>query len=139
MLTNVANATAADAIAALDAACAVQAQWAATPPRERGEILRAVFETIIDRADEIATLMTLEMGKVFAESLGEVKYGAEFFRWFAEEAVRIGGRYTQAPPAPDASSSPSSRSDRATPSRRGTSRWPWAPARSARRWRPAAR
>jgi succinate-semialdehyde dehydrogenase/glutarate-semialdehyde dehydrogenase len=75
----------------------VQAQWAATPPRERGEILRAVFETIIDRADEIATLMTLEMGKVFAESLGEVKYGAEFFRWFAEEAVRISGRYTQAP------------------------------------------
>jgi succinate-semialdehyde dehydrogenase/glutarate-semialdehyde dehydrogenase len=97
VLTKVANATAADGIAALDAACGVQAQWAATPPRERGEILRAVFETIIDRADEIATLMTLEMGKVFAESLGEVKYGAEFFRWFAEEAVRIGGRYTQAP------------------------------------------
>jgi len=97
VLTKVANATAADGIAALDAACAVQAQWAATPPRERGEILRSVFETIIERADEIATLMTLEMGKVFAESLGEVKYGAEFFRWFAEEAVRIGGRYTQAP------------------------------------------
>ena len=97
VLTEVANATAVDAIAALDAACAVQAQWAATPPRERGEILRSVFETIIDRADEIATLMTLEMGKVFAESLGEVRYGAEFFRWFAEEAVRIGGRYTQSP------------------------------------------
>ncbi len=97
VLTKVANATAEDAIAALDAACAVQAEWAATPPRERGEILRAVFETIIERTDEIATLMTLEMGKVFAESQGEVKYGAEFFRWFAEEAVRIGGRYTQAP------------------------------------------
>ena len=97
VLTKVGNATAADAIAALDAACAVQAEWAATPPRERGEILRSVFETIIERTDELAALMTLEMGKVFAESQGEVKYGAEFFRWFAEEAVRIGGRYTQAP------------------------------------------
>jgi len=97
VLTKVANATAADGIAALDAACAVQAQWAATPPRERGEILRSAFETIIDRVDEIATLMTLEMGKVVAESVGEVRYGAEFFRWFAEEAVRIGGRYTQSP------------------------------------------
>ncbi len=72
-------------------------EWAATPPRERGEILRSVFETIIERADEIATLMTLEMGKVLAESMGEVKYGAEFFRWFAEEAVRIDGRYTPSP------------------------------------------
>ena len=97
VLTTVADATAQDAVAALDAACAVQAEWAATPARERGEILRSVFETIIDRADDLATLMTLEMGKVVAESLGEVKYGAEFFRWFAEEAVRIGGRYTQSP------------------------------------------
>lgn len=97
VLTSVADATAADAVAALDAACAVQADWAATPARERGEILRSVFETIIDRADDLATLMTLEMGKVVAESMGEVKYGAEFFRWFAEEAVRIGGRYAQSP------------------------------------------
>ena len=97
VLTPVANATAADALAALDAACAVQHEWAATPARERGEILRSVFETIIDRAEDIATLMTLEMGKVFAESMGEVKYGAEFFRWFAEEAVRIAGRYTASP------------------------------------------
>jgi succinate-semialdehyde dehydrogenase/glutarate-semialdehyde dehydrogenase len=97
VLTKVANASAADAIAALDAACAVQESWAATPARERGEILRSVFETIIANADDIATLMTCEMGKVVAESLGEVKYGAEFFRWFAEEAVRIGGRYTPAP------------------------------------------
>ena len=97
VLLSVANATAADAIAALDAACAVQETWAATPARERGEVLRAVFETIIAKADDIATLMTLEMGKVVAESLGEVKYGAEFFRWFAEEAVRIGGRYTPSP------------------------------------------
>ncbi|HPY24614.1 MAG TPA: NAD-dependent succinate-semialdehyde dehydrogenase [Mycobacterium sp.] len=97
VLISVANATAADAIAALDAACAVQATWAATPARERGEILRAVFEAIIDRADDFATLMTLEMGKVYAESMGEVKYGAEFFRWFAEEAVRIHGRFTPSP------------------------------------------
>jgi succinate-semialdehyde dehydrogenase/glutarate-semialdehyde dehydrogenase len=97
VLTSVANADAADAIAALDAACAVQQEWAATPARERGEILRSVFETIIERADDIAVLMTLEMGKVVAESVGEVKYGAEFFRWFAEEAVRIGGRFTPSP------------------------------------------
>ncbi len=97
VLTSVSNATPQDAIAALDAACAVQADWAATAPRERGEILRAVFEKITERADDIAALMTLEMGKVLAESKGEVKYGAEFFRWFAEEAVRIDGRYTASP------------------------------------------
>lgn len=97
VLVSVGNATAADALAAMDAACAVQSSWAATPARERGEILRSVFEMIIDRAQDFATLMTLEMGKVVAESMGEVKYGAEFFRWFAEEAVRISGRYTPSP------------------------------------------
>jgi succinate-semialdehyde dehydrogenase/glutarate-semialdehyde dehydrogenase len=97
VLVSVANATAEDGIAALDAAAAVQKEWAATPPRERGEILRAVFEAITARAEEFATLMTLEMGKVLAESMGEVKYGAEFFRWFSEEAVRIDGRYTRSP------------------------------------------
>ncbi|MGB3484732.1 MAG: NAD-dependent succinate-semialdehyde dehydrogenase [Mycobacterium sp.] len=97
VLIKVADATAADALAALDAAAAVQADWAATPARQRGEILRSVFETITARADDIAALMTLEMGKVYAESKGEVTYGAEFFRWFAEEAVRIGGRYTPSP------------------------------------------
>ena len=97
VLTAVADATAEDAIAALDAACAVQAEWAATPPRERGEVLRAVFEKISERAEDIATLMTLEMGKVLPESMGEVKYGSEFFRWFAEEAVRIAGRFTPSP------------------------------------------
>lgn len=97
VLTAVADATADDAVAALDAACAVQAEWAATPARKRGEILRSVFEAITDRAEDIATLMTLEMGKVLVESKGEVTYGAEFFRWFAEEAVRIEGRYTHSP------------------------------------------
>ncbi|WP_029110138.1 NAD-dependent succinate-semialdehyde dehydrogenase [Mycobacterium sp. URHD0025] len=97
VLATVADATAADAVAALDAACAVQAEWAATAPRKRGEILRSVFEKITERADDIAALMTLEMGKVLAESKGEVTYGAEFFRWFSEEAVRIAGRFTPAP------------------------------------------
>ncbi|MDG4665815.1 NAD-dependent succinate-semialdehyde dehydrogenase [Mycobacterium sp. 236(2023)] len=97
VLVAVADATPDDARAALDAACAVQAEWAGTAPRKRGEILRSVFETITARADDIAALMTLEMGKVVAESKGEVTYGAEFFRWFAEEAVRIGGRFTPSP------------------------------------------
>jgi len=97
VLISIANATPEDGIAALDAAAGVQKEWAATAPRKRGEILRSVFEAITDRADEFATLMTLEMGKVYAESMGEVKYGSEFFRWFAEEAVRIGGRYTRSP------------------------------------------
>ena len=97
VLIAIGDATPADGIAALDAAAGVQKEWAATPPRERGEILRSVFEAITARAEEFATLMTLEMGKVYAESMGEVKYGSEFFRWFAEEAVRIGGRYTKSP------------------------------------------
>ena len=97
VLVSISNATPEDGIAALDAAAGVQKEWAATPPRERGEILRSVFEAITARAEEFATLMTLEMGKVFAESMGEVKYGAEFFRWFSEEAVRIDGRYTRSP------------------------------------------
>ncbi|MHA7662083.1 NAD-dependent succinate-semialdehyde dehydrogenase [Mycolicibacterium sp. HS_4_1] len=97
VITRVADATPQDGVAALDAAAAVEKDWAATPARERGEILRSVFETITARAEDLATLMTLEMGKVLAESRGEVRYGAEFFRWFAEEAVRIGGRYTPSP------------------------------------------
>lgn len=97
VITSVADATPEDGIAALDAATAVQADWAATPARERGEILRSVFETLTARSEDLATLMTLEMGKVLAESRGEVKYGSEFFRWFAEEAVRIHGRYTHSP------------------------------------------
>jgi succinate-semialdehyde dehydrogenase / glutarate-semialdehyde dehydrogenase len=96
-LCQVADATPADGMAALDAAVAAQAEWAAHPPRERGEILRRAFEAINDRADELALLMTLEMGKPVAESKAEVAYAAEFFRWFAEEAVRIDGRYAVAP------------------------------------------
>jgi succinate-semialdehyde dehydrogenase / glutarate-semialdehyde dehydrogenase len=96
-LTRVADAGAEDAVAALDAACAVQAEWAATPPRQRGEILRRAFELITERVDDLALLMTLEMGKPVAESKAEVLYAAEFLRWFAEEAVRIDGRFSREP------------------------------------------
>ncbi|HEX8132896.1 MAG TPA: NAD-dependent succinate-semialdehyde dehydrogenase [Actinomycetes bacterium] len=96
-LCQVADAGPEDGMAALDAAVAAQAAWAAHPPRERGEILRRAFEAITGRAEELALLMTLEMGKPVAESRAEVAYAAEFFRWFAEEAVRIDGRYAVAP------------------------------------------
>ncbi len=97
LLCQVADARPEDAMAALDAAVAAQGAWAAHPPRERGEILRRAYEAISARADELALLMTLEMGKPVAESRAEVAYAAEFFRWFAEEAVRIDGRYAVAP------------------------------------------
>ena len=96
-LTAVADATPEDAKAAFDACCAVQGEWAAHPPRERGEILRRAFELITERADDLAMVMTLEMGKPLAESKSEVTYASEFFRWFAEEAVRIEGRFATAP------------------------------------------
>lgn len=96
-LADVADATPADGIAALDAACAAQGPWAATPPRERGEILRTAFELLTARIEDFALLMTLEMGKPLAEARAEVTYGAEFFRWFSEEAVRIDGRWSTAP------------------------------------------
>lgn len=97
VLTHVADAGPEDAVRALDAAVAVQSEWAATSARERGEILRAVYERITARAEEFALLMTLEMGKALPESRNEVRYGAEFFRWFSEEAVRVHGRYLRAP------------------------------------------
>src|SRR5205823_8060157 len=96
-LAEVADATPDDAAAALDAAVASQQTWAETPPRERGEILRRAFELMHERSDDLALLMTLEMGKPLAESAAEVSYAAEFFRWFAEEAVRISGRYAMNP------------------------------------------
>ena len=86
-----------EAKAAMDAACEAAEAWAATDPRDRAETLRRSYELIIERADTFAALMTLEMGKPLAEARGEVTYGAEFLRWFAEEAVRIDGRWTTAP------------------------------------------
>ncbi len=96
-LCEVADASPDDAMAALDAAVQAGPEWAAHPPRERGEILRRAFEAIIEREDELALLMTLEMGKPLKESKAEVAYGAEFLRWFSEEAVRIEGRYATSP------------------------------------------
>ncbi|WP_448002835.1 NAD-dependent succinate-semialdehyde dehydrogenase [Agromyces bauzanensis] len=93
VLKAIADASPADGIRALDAAVAAQDAWAATAPRERGEILRRAFDRLIERREDFALLMTLEMGKPLAEARGEVNYGAEFLRWFSEEAVRITGRY----------------------------------------------
>ena len=78
---------------ALDAAVRAQRSWADTAPRERAEVLRETFSLVPKRKDDFARLMTLEMGKPLAESYGEVSYGAEFLRWFSEEAVRIRGDY----------------------------------------------
>lgn len=96
-IAEVADATPEDALAALAAAARAQQGWAGTAPRQRGEVLRRAFELTTERAEHLATLMTLEMGKPLAESRAEVAYGAEFLRWYAEEAVRIGGRYAVAP------------------------------------------
>ena len=92
-LCEVADALLDDALAALAAAADKQAEWAASAPRERGEILRRAYQAIVAQTDELALLMTLEMGKAIAESKAEISYAAEFFRWFSEEAVRVHGRY----------------------------------------------
>ncbi|BDI21542.1 NAD-dependent succinate-semialdehyde dehydrogenase [Herbiconiux sp. L3-i23] len=93
VLATIADATPEDGIRALDAAVAASEQWAATAPRVRSDLLRAAFDRVRERAEDLALLMTLEMGKPLAESRGEVAYGGEFLRWFSEEAVRISGRY----------------------------------------------
>ncbi len=92
-LCEVADATPADAVQALDAAVDAQADWANVPPIDRGEILRRAFEKLIEREEDLALLMTLEMGKPIAESRSEIAYAAEFFRWFAGEATRVHGDY----------------------------------------------
>jgi succinate-semialdehyde dehydrogenase/glutarate-semialdehyde dehydrogenase len=97
VLATLASATSTDAVAALDAADRAQASWARTPARERSDILRRAFDLVTDRAEDFALLMTLEMGKPLAESRGEVTYGAEFLRWFSEEATRDYGRYLTTP------------------------------------------
>ncbi|WP_159619912.1 NAD-dependent succinate-semialdehyde dehydrogenase [Ruania rhizosphaerae] len=97
VLTQVADADPDEAMAALDAAAAAQADWARTPARARSEILYRAFELLHAEVDRLALIMTLEMGKPLAESKGEIAYAAEFFRWFAEEAVRIDGGHMRAP------------------------------------------
>jgi succinate-semialdehyde dehydrogenase / glutarate-semialdehyde dehydrogenase len=95
-LCDVADASVDDAKAALDAAVGAGPEFATMAPRDRGEILRRAFELITERADDLALLMTLEMGKTIRESKAEIAYASEFFRWFSEEAVRIDGRYAVA-------------------------------------------
>ncbi len=97
VLCEVADAGPDEATAALDAAVAAQPAWAATPPRERSEILSRAYALLMEERERLALIMTLEMGKPLAESRGEVAYAAEFFRWFAEEAVRIDGGFMTAP------------------------------------------
>lgn len=97
VLATVADASVADGDAALAAAHRAQESWGRTAPRERAEILRRAFDLVTARAEDFALAMTLEMGKPLAEARGEVAYGAEFLRWFSEEAPRIAGRYSTAP------------------------------------------
>lgn len=96
-LAEVAAGSAEDAARALDAAANAQKEWARTSARERSDILRRAFDLVHERAEEFATLMTLEMGKSLAEARGEVAYGAEFLRWFSEEAVRHYGHSLTSP------------------------------------------
>jgi succinate-semialdehyde dehydrogenase/glutarate-semialdehyde dehydrogenase len=93
-IAEVADATSADADAALQAAADAFPMWRNVAPRERGDILRRAYDLITERTDELALLMTLEMGKPVSESKAEIVYAANFFRWYSEEAVRINGRFT---------------------------------------------
>lgn len=94
VLAHIADAQPEDGIRCLDAAVAAQDEWAQTAPRVRGELLRKAFERVQELKEEFALLMTIEMGKPLPEAIGEVNYASEFLRWFAEEAVRITGRYS---------------------------------------------
>ncbi len=96
-LATIADASESDAKKAMDHAAAAQESWGNSSPRLRGEILRKAWELLIERRDDFALLMTIEMGKPFPEAQGEVTYGGEFLRWFAEEAVRINGRFGSNP------------------------------------------
>ncbi|ABD85683.1 NAD-dependent succinate-semialdehyde dehydrogenase [Rhodopseudomonas palustris] len=97
LLATIADASVEDGLAAVDAAAAAARGWAATAPRQRAQILLRAFELMIEKADWLAELISLENGKALADAMGEVKYAAEFFRWYAEEAVRIQGDISMAP------------------------------------------
>jgi succinate-semialdehyde dehydrogenase/glutarate-semialdehyde dehydrogenase len=97
VIESVASGNAADATAAVDAAAAAQPAWAATAPRVRSEILRNCWQTLIEHTDELAELIVMENGKPRSDAVGEVSYAAEFFRWNAEETVRIHGSIGMAP------------------------------------------
>ncbi|EEI27830.1 NAD-dependent succinate-semialdehyde dehydrogenase [Corynebacterium glucuronolyticum] len=97
IIATMASATSDDALAALDAADRAQREWARTSPRSRSDILRRGFDLVAARAEEFATLMTVEMGKPISEARSEVTYGNEYLRWFSEETVRHYGRFTTVP------------------------------------------
>lgn len=97
VIKSIADATVEDAVRALDAAVAAQETWGKTSSRERSNILRRAFDLLMERKEEFALLMSLEMGKPIQEARGEVVYGGEFLRWFSEEAVRVRGDYRQNP------------------------------------------
>ncbi len=97
VLTEVADASPEDALEAVGAAAEALPRWSATPPRERAECLRRAFQLMTERSEQLARLMVLENGKALRDARGEVRYAAEFFRWYAEEAVRIDGSLTIAP------------------------------------------
>ncbi|MDB5615586.1 MAG: NAD-dependent aldehyde dehydrogenase [Devosia sp.] len=97
VLAKVADAGVDDAMAAVDAAAAAAPGWRGTPPRQRAEILRRCFVLMMGRHEELAVLISLENGKSLTDARGEVTYAAEFFRWYGEEAVRIGGEFRTAP------------------------------------------
>ncbi len=97
LLSTIADATVEDGISAVDAAAAAAADWAKTPPRRRAEILLKAYYLMMEKADWLAELISLENGKALADAKGEVNYAAEFFRWYAEEAVRINGDISISP------------------------------------------
>jgi succinate-semialdehyde dehydrogenase/glutarate-semialdehyde dehydrogenase len=97
VIAKVADGSVDDGLAAVNAASEALPAWAATPPRQRAEILRRAWELMTERADEIATLISLENGKALVDAKGEATYAAEFFRWYSEETVRIDGMVTTAP------------------------------------------
>jgi succinate-semialdehyde dehydrogenase/glutarate-semialdehyde dehydrogenase len=96
-IAEVADASPEDALDAVGAAAAALPAWAARPPRERGECLRRAYELMTQRSEQLARLMVLENGKALRDARGEILYAAEFFRWYAEEAVRLDGSLTVAP------------------------------------------
>jgi len=96
-LTSVADATVGDALQSIDAASRAASAWAATPPRKRAELLRLCFERMVANSEWLAQLISLENGKALADAKSEVLYAAEFFRWYAEEAVRLEGEISVAP------------------------------------------
>jgi|GEM_PF-992249 len=137
-LIEIANANSQDGLAALTSAFEAQSSWAKVAPRERGELLRRTFELVRERSEEFATLISLEMGKPIAEARGEVAYGNEFLRWFAERQFESLAATAVLQRAPAACSSPTGRSALLLQSPLGTFHWPWPPERLAQRLPPVA-